>query len=147
MIEIHIIRLEARQAAVDGRRDMFPVVTGLAAADIGEAARPHDLGRDDDLVAGAPLGHPVADDLLGAAVGLRRLAHRVHFRGIQEIDALLEGVVHLLESFGLAVLHAPGHGAETKRADLDIAASQAAVFHHLLPVGCPRYNSSAMTPV
>src|SRR3546814_9689744 len=85
-----------------------------------------DVCSSDLIAAGL---HPVADDLLGAAVGFRISRDRIHLCGVDEVHALLESVVHLREGFVLAVLHAPGHAAEAEQADLQVAAAEPAVFH------------------
>src|SRR5690606_16514330 len=70
-------------------------------------------------------------DLLGLAVGFRCRGHRVHLCGIEEVDALVECVVHLRVAIGLAVLSSPGHGAEADFHYGDAAATQ--LFHLHLP--------------
>ena len=59
--------------------------------------------------------------------GLRR--DRVELGRVEEVDALVEGVVHLRVALGLGVLLAPGHGAEADQADIEVRAAEAAIFH------------------
>src|SRR3546814_15105283 len=115
---------------VHRRCNVLPVEAGRAAADVGKAlgVRADDLGRDDELVPIAAGLHPVADDLLGAAVGFRRGRDRIHLGGVDEVHALLESVVHLRKRFVLAVLPAPGPDSSAKPAYLPVAATQPAVL-------------------
>ena len=83
--------------------------------------RAGNLGREHDFLARATmLREPGADSALGRTLGLRTRRHRVHLGGIDQGDAVLECIVDLLVRFALAVLLAPGHGAETDQADLDV---------------------------
>jgi hypothetical protein len=132
LIEVHVVGLQPPQAVVDGLLDVDPVQPRLAVADVGEArARAVHLGGDDDPVALAARGQPVADDLLGAPVGLGARRHRVHLGRVEEVDPVIEGIVELLEGLGLAVRLAPGHGAQADGAHHDIAAPQSPVVHAL----------------
>jgi hypothetical protein len=130
LVEVHVVGLEAPQAAVDGLGDLPPVEPGRLAAyvvePVGGTGR---LGGQDDPIAPAAGGEPFADDLLGAATGLPARRGGIHLGGIDEIDAPIQGIVHLLEALGLAVLLAPGHGAQADDADLDVAAAQSPVLH------------------
>jgi hypothetical protein len=54
---------------------------------------------------------------------------RVELGGVEEVDALVEGIIHLRVALGLRVLLAPGHGAEADEADIEVRAAEAAVFH------------------
>ena len=71
LVEVHVIGLEAPQAALDGLGYVAPVEPrGLAAHVVEGVRRAGHLGRQDHLVAPAAGFEPVADDLLRAAVGL-----------------------------------------------------------------------------
>ena len=87
------------------------------------------LGGDDDPGTAAALFQPAAYDGLRGALGFRPGGNRVHLRGVQEVDALVQGVIQLLVGFGFGILFAPGHGAQAERADADAAVSQWFVFH------------------
>ena len=54
---------------------------------------------------------------------------RIQFGGVEEIDALVEGIIHLRVAFGLGVLLAPGHGAEADQADIQVGTAETAIFH------------------
>src|SRR6185369_17218062 len=69
------------------------------------------LARDDQLV--APLARqPAADDRLGVPLCAAVRRHGVHLGGIDEVDAVRDGVVELLVRLRFGVLLAPGHRAE-----------------------------------
>jgi hypothetical protein len=53
----------------------------------------------------------------------------IDLRSVEEIDALLGGVIELGMTFGLRILLAEGHGSEAKRADLDARATELAILH------------------
>jgi hypothetical protein len=78
---------------------------------------------------------PSPDDPFGRALCLRPRRDRIEFGRVEEIDALLEGVVHLGVAFGLGVLLTPGHGAETDGRDLQIGAAETTIFHKAPPAG------------
>src|SRR2546428_7473393 len=72
---------------------------------------------------------PVAEKSLGAALRHRVRRNRIHLGRVDEVDALRDRVVELRMCFGLAVLLAPGHGAEADLGYLELRAGQCAVFH------------------
>src|SRR3546814_12849773 len=117
---------------VHRRCNVLPVEAGRAAADVGKAlgVRADDLGRDDELVPIAAGLHPVADDLLGAAVGFRRGRDRIPLGGVDEVHALLDRAVYLRTHFVLAVLHAPRHATEPEPADPPVVAPQPEVLNY-----------------
>src|SRR3546814_15658142 len=73
--------------------------------------------------------HPVSDDLLGAPISLRAGVDGIHLGGVDEVHALIDRVIKLLEGLGVAVLLAPGHAAEADGTHVEIAAAEPAVFH------------------
>src|SRR5262249_1518195 len=120
---------------LDRRPYIGPVEMGLAVADMGHAAqRPGYLGRDHDLVAGLGRFQPRADIALGPSLRLAARRHRIHLGRVEEIDAALERIAQLLMRLGLAVLLAPGHGAETDAADFDAGTAEGGIFHGKRPV-------------
>src|SRR5690606_22505684 len=54
--------------------------------------------------------------------------HRIHFGGIHQAHPARQGVIELLVSFGFGVLLAPGHGAQSDQADLEVGVAKFAVF-------------------
>ena len=66
---------------------------------------------------------------LGAALRLRLRRHRIHLGGIDEIDAVRDGVVQLRIGIGLRVLLAPCHRAEADLGDAEFRAGKRSVFH------------------
>src|SRR5262245_41725315 len=62
---------------------------------------------------------------------------RIDLGGIEDVDAAVEGIVHLGVAFGLAVLLAESHGAEAKPRNLDAGAAKRAVIHTILPLAGP----------
>ena len=136
LVEIDVVGLEAPEAPFQRGAQMGAIEPGFAAANPGQGGiRPGGLGREDHLVALSASGEPAPDDLLGPAIGLGAGRHGIHLRRVPEIDALIEGVVHLAMALGLAVLLAPGHGPEADGADMDIGAAQAAALHEQFSIG------------
>ena len=89
---------------------------------------PGDLRRDIQAIALLPR-QPGAEILFGAPLGLRVRRHRIHLRGVDEVDALRERVVELLVRLGFAVLLAPGHRAEADLGDVQLGAGKRSVLH------------------
>src|SRR3712207_8621737 len=56
-------------------------------------------------------------------------SNRIEFGRVEEVDALVEGVVHLRVTVGLVVLLAPGHGAEADEADFEVRAAERSEEH------------------
>ena len=54
------------------------------------------------------------------------------FLSQDEIDALLERIIHLRMAIGLAVLQAPGHGPQADLGHLDIGAAQPVHLHGVI---------------
>lgn len=122
LIEVDVIGLQPLQAGINSCIDIGGIRT-LSAAQI-FAARAGDLGGEHDILALAGLLEPGSDIFLRAALSFRsHRRRRIHFRGVEEIDALMNGVVHLLMGFGFAVLRAPGHCAQANLRNGNIGAA------------------------
>ena len=119
LVQVDVVGLEPGQRGIAGSQHAGAIELGPAAHVI-HLPRPGDLGRQHDVLPLAGLGEPGADDLFGAAVGFSLRRHRIHLGGVEEVDALAHRVIHLLVAFGLAVLLAPGHGAEADCGNLQI---------------------------
>ena len=78
-----------------------------------------DFAGQHHIIALAACFEPAADIALGGGVGLGIGRHRVHFGGVDKIDAVREGVIQLLMGFGFAVLLAPSHAAQANFANGD----------------------------
>ena len=74
-------------------------------------------------------GKPAAEDRLRAALRFGPGRNRVHLGGVDEVDALRDGVVELRVRVGFAVLLPPGHRAETEFGNGQRRAGKRAVFH------------------
>ena len=116
------------QAGVDFGHD------GLARKALAVGLRAHrvvDLGRDHDLVASGEVAQGAADDLLARAVG-------VGVRGVEEVDAELDGTLDerpallFVERPGVrtALGHSVAHAAEADTRDLEAGLSEIDVFHN-----------------
>jgi hypothetical protein len=84
----------------------------------GGADRLVDLGREHDPVAAPALGEPAADDLLRGAVALLhvgRLRHAVDVGGFEEVDAMLDRLVHDREAGALIGL--PSRNSSSRARD------------------------------
>ena len=79
---------------------------------------------------------------LGTALRLGLGRYRVDLGGIEDVDAAVEGVVHLGVALGLAVLLAEGHGAETQPGNFHAGAAKLAVIHGDANCPCRRGSSS-----
>ena len=51
----------------------------------------------------------MANDGFGLGEGICLWRYRVHFRGVDKVNALRHRIIELLESFGMGVLVAVGH--------------------------------------
>ena len=81
------------------------------------------------LVPVLALFQPTAKVFFRPALGLGPHRTGVEFRGIDEVDAMVHGIVKLPAGFLPCVLLAPGHAAQTDHADIDIGMSQFPVLH------------------
>ncbi len=111
LIEVDVIRLQAREAGIyrlaDGARIDIAPAANIVTPGTG------DLGGEHNLVTLAGLFEPCADIVFrpslrfggngGGGVKLGR---------IEEIDAVLQRVIHLRMRFGFSVLRAPRHCAK-----------------------------------
>src|SRR5262249_45437535 len=122
--EVEVVGLEASQAALAGAPDVErgePLVVRSA------AEPPVHLGGEDDLVAPpAALRQPATDDLLGDA--LARLPP-VDVRGVEEVDADLERLVHHGEAVRLAGVRTEVHRPQTEPADPRSRPTELDVLH------------------
>ena len=134
LVEVDTVGLQPLERLVDGIEDVGAnELRGPATAEplIGGAS--DHLGGEDDVVAVAARLHPVADDLLGAALRLRLRRDGIEFGRVEEVDAARKGQVHLLVAFLLGVLLAPRHGSEADFRDRKVRPAKAAVFHGATP--------------
>jgi hypothetical protein len=94
MVEVEVIGLQPAQAVLTGLAD----VVGRQVPVVGAGAhRLIQLGREHDPVPAPALGQPAADDLLRGAVALLhvgRLRPAVDVGGVEQVDAVLERLVH-----------------------------------------------------
>ena len=136
LIQIDAVDLQAPQAAIQRRLQVFPVEARPAFTDVVNPALAGAcrLAGEDDLVAVAGLFQPVSDDLLGAPIGFRARRNGIEFRRVEEIHALRQRVIHLFEGLGPGVLLPPGHGTQADDADFDIGVAEFAILHE----SCPR---------
>lgn len=124
LVQIHVVGLQAAQRRVDRAAD----VQGGKLALVGPVTHGAvQLGGDDRaLAADAVAGEPGADDLLGAAlaggaaVGVGR---------VEEVDALVEGVVHDVVGGRLVGLGAEVHGAQAEAGDGKAGPAEVRVLH------------------
>ncbi len=141
LVEVDVVGLQAPQAPFHRLAHRGGVDAAAAAHPWAAAAG--DLGREDHPGAVAGLSEPGADDLLGLAVGGGRGGHGVHFGGIEEVDAVVERVVHLRVTFGFGVLQAPGHGAEADLGDQHVGPAELSRLHCGI---CPKSRKKPARP-
>ena len=129
LVEVDIIRPQPLQRGFERLGDMGAVQPGRAALrpQVG-IAPPRHLGGEDHPIARAAEREPIADEALGGALRLALRGNGIDFRGIEEVDAMVERHVHLGMGFGLGVLLSPGHGAKADGGDAQIGAAKGSVF-------------------
>ena len=120
-----MVHAEAPERGVDGVEEVLPrqapVVGAVAHGEVG-------LGGHDDLVAAGQVAHGPAQDLLARPA-------RVHVGGVEEVDAVVEGLAHELPAGLLGqdpvppARRAVGHHAEAEARDLQAGTSERDVFH------------------
>jgi hypothetical protein len=72
---------------------------------------------------------PAADDALGAALGLGLGRNGIKLGGVEEIDAAINGIIHLGVALGLGVLLTIGHGSEADEAHIESCPAKLAILH------------------
>src|ERR1051325_8065028 len=123
--EVDVLHAEAAEGGVDGVHD---VLAGEAAAvrtlaDLEEALR-----GDHRFLARGQLAQRAADDFFAHAA-------RVHVRGVEEVDARLEGALEegtrrvFVEDPGAPRAGAVGHGAEADAGDFETGLAEIDVLH------------------
>jgi hypothetical protein len=119
LVEVDVVGAQPAEAVLDGPDDPPAGVALL----VGVLAHgPVELGGEHYVV--APTGEGLPDDLLG-------LTGRVDVRGVDEVDAGIEGPVDDADALlaGTIADAAEHHGAEAQRADLDPGGAERAIAH------------------
>ena len=132
LIQIDVIRLQAAQAAVHGCAN---VRTGQLRpiADVRHpVAGTCYFGSQNHPLARAARFQPAADVLLGQPLCFPLRRHRIHFGGIDKINALRQRIIHLLMRLRLRILLPPGHGPQAQLAHPQIAVAQAAFLNQVV---------------
>ncbi|MNV49955.1 hypothetical protein D3C71_1419320 [compost metagenome] len=102
---------------------------------LGVAHRAGHLAGQHDVLAALAAGQPGAYVGLGQALRFRLGRHGVHLGHVDQVDAALQRVVQLLVRLSFGVLLAPGHGAQSDQADIQVGTAEFAVFQVLLRAG------------
>src|SRR5437660_549467 len=108
LIQVDVIGLQTLQAGGRGCQDMLsrkPLVV-----DAGAYSGPA-LGGEHKLVAFA--NQPAAHDFFGAPCRLEFRRHWINVSRVDEIDAVVRGLVEDFEGNGLVALSSKSHGAKT----------------------------------
>ena len=129
LIEVDIIGLEPAQTVFTGLTNMVPGQARAIPEVTQSITRPRHFGSNHQIVATAPLRQPVAQIAFREALGFSPRGHRVHLRGIDEINALGGGQVQLLKRLLFGILLAPGHGAQANLAYINVGPAELAGFH------------------
>jgi hypothetical protein len=109
LIQVDVVGLQAAEAVFQSAAHVITVDGKRTVAQPSEGAPlTCDLGRHNHAVA-ISTRQPLADNRLGAALRFSASRHRVHLRGVDEIDAALERQVELLFGIGERVLLTEGH--------------------------------------
>lgn len=141
LVQVDPVGLQALEAGIQGGDDVLAIEFQLAVADMADAvAGAGDLAGQNPVSAVAALLEIAADDLLGLAVGFGARRHRVHLGGIYEVDAAGLGSFDLSMAFALAVLLAPGHGAQAQCADIEIGSAPACGIPWSTPLAKESYK-------
>lgn len=136
LVEVDPVGLQALEARVQGFGDVLAVVLEAAIADVVDGvAGAGDLAGEDLVGTVAAAFEVITDVALGGGVGVGLGRHRVHFRGVEEVDPRGLGPFDLCEGLCLAVLLAPGHGAQGYRAHVQIGSAQLSIVHRVLLQG------------
>ena len=131
LVEVDIVGLEPPEALVHRLLDLRArQLAGRAVVpEPGHLRAADHLGGQHDPVAPAAALEPGSDDALGRPLRLRPRRDRVELRGVEEVDAPVDRVIHLRMALGLGVLLAPGHGSEADLADGEAGAAERAFAH------------------
>ena len=150
LIEVEIIGLQALQAVVQRLADVFTIQlvvrTNAAVVIAGRAA--HFRG-DNQLFAIAALRQPVTDVGFRQALGFRARRDGIHFRDVNQVNALTHRVIELLVRVCLAILLTKRHCAQPQRADFKRTVWDTVILHSRLPFlstrsGVPRQRNIKM---
>jgi len=68
-------------------------------------------GNNDSIPGDIPVSNPTAEILLAPAARARALRHGIHFGGVEEIDAGMEGMVEKAKGLAQRVLLPESHGS------------------------------------
>ncbi len=131
LVKVDIVGFQPLQALVHRLAHLRPVkpTWRLVFSEPSHRRAPNHLGRKNDLVPVLPRRKPCADDFLGPPLRLRLWRNGVKLRGVEEIHAARDGVVHLLMALGFGVLLAPGHGAEADQRNVNAGAAEFTGLH------------------
>jgi hypothetical protein len=119
VIDVDPLGLEALQRLLDLANDVPAVVARVVHM---RAAPAMHFGREDNAVAQAAAGHPVADDRFGFSVV-------VDVGGVDEIPAELDIGVEDALRLSCVGASAEVHGAEAERSHLDAGSAEDAIVH------------------
>jgi hypothetical protein len=126
LIEVNPVRLQPPKACFDGLDDPAARVAASVAALAHLEMR---LRCEHDPI--SPSDQRFADDLLGLAV-------RVHVRGVDEVDAVLERRIDDANALVVVVVAdlAEHHRSKTLNADLDTRAAKRAISQGFSSIAC-----------
>ena len=121
--DLQMVGLQPAEGVVQVTTDLPSGQAGLVVGAVSLAHGRVELGDEDDLLpAAAALGEPLADDLLAGAAA-------IDIGGVEEGNALLNGLVHDAEAFLLVAQSAKGHGAQADAADVQTGLTNLVVDH------------------
>jgi hypothetical protein len=124
LVQVDVVGLQALEAGVHRRGDVLAIVPQVFVADVVDGvAGAGDLAGEDPIGTVTATFEVIADVALGGGIGFGLGRHRVHFGGIDEVDPGALGSLDLGEGVCLAVLLAPGHGAEADCAHIQIGSA------------------------
>jgi len=127
LVEVHVIGLKPLETALQRLLHLLANEPRPAPQPRHGVGRAGNLRGQHHLLAAVARAQPVADEGFGAALGLGPGRHRIHLGRIDQVDPALQCVIELLEGFGLGILLAPGHRAQTDQADVDAGSAQRTV--------------------
>ena len=128
LVKVDVIGAQPREAGIHRLRNHTLGEIGAAVAYPVAPPRPGDLGGDDQALA-ILASEPGAEIFFRESLCFRIRRYRIHFRSVDEVDALADGMVKLLVRLRFAVLLAPGHGAQAHTRYVQISAGKDSELH------------------
>ena len=113
LIQIDIIRLQSLQTLIQSKFDTGWRKIIFVAHISKQRVWACNFGCQNHFVSFSRFFEPSSNDFLRRTIGFLPCWHRIHFCGIDKIDAFLESKIQLGMSFGFGILLSKSHRSET----------------------------------